>query len=258
MVRRAATARGRARTGTFSLEGLRLHERALRAGWTVETAVAGDSFVANPSPRASALLQALQETGCRLVPVPDAVIAELTGGRDLGAIIGLVRLPPPPDLTAIVGGERECLLLLAADVKDPGNTGALLRTALAGGAAAFLASGICDPYHPKAVRTSMGSLFKLPVLRFAGTEEALAALAALDVQRVGLAVDGATTLPDLPLTRRKVAVVVGSEAQGLEPRAAEALDCLVSIPMRAALDSFSVNAAAAIALYDLGQRLAIK
>ena len=104
----------------------------------------------------------------------------------------------------------------------------------------------------------MDLMFKLPVLRFAGTEEALAALAALDVQRVGLAVDGATTLPDLPLTRRKVAVVVGSEAQGLEPRAADALDCLVSIPMRAALDSFSVNAAAAIALDDLGQRLAIK
>ena len=165
-VRRTGTARGRAGSGWFSIEGIRLHERALRAGWQVESAVLGQSFGLAASSRIQTLIHDLEKVGCRLVTVPDEVMVELTGGRDLGAIIGLLQIPDPPALNDVVAGGTygAPLLLVAADVKDPGNTGALMRTALAAGATAFVACGISDPYHPKALRTSMGSLFKLPVL----------------------------------------------------------------------------------------------
>lgn len=256
MVRRAATAKGRERSGYFSIEGIRLHERALRAGWQVESAVLGCSFRQDMSPRIQTLLRDLEASGSSLVDVPDEVIIELTDGRDLGAIIGLLRRPDPPVLREVVsdrsGGTP--LLLVADSIKDPGNTGALMRTALAAGANAFIACGISDPYHPKAVRTSMGSLFKLPVLAMSDTRELLVELSALRIQSLGLAVNADLSITQAAYSEQGVAILVGSEARGLAPETLEALDSLVSIPMRDGVDSYSVNAAAAIALYELGRR----
>lgn len=252
MVRRTATAKGRASSGYFSIEGTRLHERALRAGWQIESAVVGTSFSNNTSSRIQYLLRDLERADCQLLTVPDDVIVELTDGRDLGAIIGLVPLPEP--VTAFPESSEPPMFLVAADIKDPGNTGALMRTALAAGATAFIACGICDPYHPKAVRTSMGSLFKLPVLTFAGIGEAVEKLAERGVQTVGLVIESSLQLPGVDMPTAGAAVIVGSEAAGLEPEVQQSLDCLVSIPMRDGVDSYSVNAAAAIALYELGLR----
>ena len=125
-VRRAATAKGRARSGYFSIEGTRLHERALRAGWHVESAVMSRSFHKAISPRFQALLHDLEQLGCKLVAVPDEVMVKLSDGRDLGAIIGLLRKPSPPILADVVTGVTDGmpLLLVAVNVKDPGNVGA--------------------------------------------------------------------------------------------------------------------------------------
>jgi TrmH family RNA methyltransferase len=254
-VRRAATAKGRAAGGLFSIEGLRLHERAVRADWHVEMAVVGQSFQMNKTPRIQALIQDLEQRGCRLVLVPDEAISELTDGRDLGAIIGLLSLPKSPSLKDICGGAAgPAVFLVAADIKEPGNTGALMRTALAGGAAGFVACGISDPYHPKALRTSMGSFFKLPVLVYSHTETFMAELATLGIQSIGLAVEGAASLPLVDFPENGLALLVGSESWGLTAETQEMVDCLVSIPMRDGVDSYSVNAAAAIALYEIGRR----
>lgn len=255
-VRRTMTARGRASSGLYSIEGLRLHERALRAGKRVQTAVTGETFYATQEPRIQALLYDLLLAGCELVVVPDDVIIDLTDGRDLGAIIGVLPIPEPVTLQSFLAspGEEPLLLLVAADVKDPGNTGALMRTALAAGAAAFIAGGICDPFHPKAARTSMGSLFKLPVIPVDDSLAAIDYLAGQGIQCLGLAVDGAVPLPRAEFQEQGVAVVVGSEAFGLDEALREALDTTVAIPMRAGVDSYSVNAAAAIMLYEIGRR----
>ena len=255
-VRRTSTAKGRAAGGLFSIEGLRLHERALGAGWQVETAVIGRSFHLDNSPRIQTLVQDLKESGCLLVPVPDEVMAELTEGRDLGAIIGLLRIPESPqsnDVVAAVANDP-LVFLVAVDIKDPGNIGALMRTALAGGASGFVACGVSDPYHPKALRTSMGSLFKLPVLIYSKTQTFMAESAALGIQNVGLAVAGGVILPAAQFSAKGVALFLGSESWGLDAETEQLVDCLVSIPMPDGVDSYSVNAAAAIALYELGRR----
>jgi TrmH family RNA methyltransferase len=255
-VRRATTARGRAAGGYFSIEGIRLHERAVRAGWQVEKAVLARSFYENNSPRVQALIKELANNGCRFFPVADEVAAELTDGRDLGAIIGLLRMPEPPLLRDVVAADlnKSPLLLVAADIKEPGNSGALMRTALAGGASAFVACGISDPYHPKALRTSMGSLFKLPVLTYSSTKALMPDLAALGMFSMGLIVDGDVPLPIVDFPEGGVALFVGSESWGLADHVKQGLDCLVTIPMREGVDSYSVNAAAAIALYEIGRR----
>ena len=87
-------------------------------------------------------------------------------------------MPPPVALDALInsGAPDPARLLVAVDVVDPGNAGALVRTAHASGAAAFVALGVTDPYHPRATRTSLGSLFRLPILRYATTAPFLAEL----------------------------------------------------------------------------------
>jgi TrmH family RNA methyltransferase len=255
-VRRAATAKGRAASGYFSIEGMRLHERAVRAGWQVEKAILARSFFDDKSPRVQALIKELAKKGCRFFPVADEIATELTDGRDLGAIIGLLRMPESPLLRDLVAADpnKPTLLLVAADIKDPGNTGALMRTALAGGASAFVACGISDPYHPKALRTSMGSLFKLPVLTYSSTKVLMPDLADLGMHNVGLAVEGEVSLPFADFSENGVALFVGSESWGLAHHVQQGLDCLVTIPMCEGVDSYSVNAAAAIALYEIGRR----
>ena len=255
-IRRASSARGRARTGTYTIEGTRLHERALRAGLRAPLALVGAGYRRDPAPRVQTLLAALAAQGCRLVEVPDAVMAELTGGRGLGDIVGLLPLPAPPPLPALFAAPdgQTAVVLAALNVVDPGNVGALLRTAHAAGASGFIAVGVSDPFHPRAVRTSRGSLFKLPLRRYAAVEPLLDELAGLGVVTVGTAVSGAAPLPQLRFDASRLVVFMGSEAAGLPPALHARLDQRVTIPMAPGVDSFAVNAAAAIVLYALLRR----
>ncbi len=247
-IRRAATPKGRAGVGCFSIEGTRLHERALSAGAPIVVAVIGESLRRDRSARIQRLLEGLETSGCALHVAPDAVIAELTEGRQIGAILGLVRLAEPIALADMQDGP----LLVAVEVEDPGNVGALIRTAHAAGASAFLSVGISDAYHPRASRTSMGSLFRIPLLHYPTLAPLLEALRAQEVQTVAAVSAGGTPLPEARFGAR-VAVLLGSEAIGLPAEVRAAVDRRVTIPMGQDVDSFSVNAAAAVMLYEINR-----
>jgi len=246
-VERTATPRGREQSGYYSIEGVRLHERALRAGVAIESCLFAESLAESPDSRVRRLLDDLEAAGCRLVPAPDEVLATLTEGRGTGALMGLVPLPPNADLAGLLDGARRrggtVGLLVLADVLDPGNVGALLRTALAAGALAVVCVGVSDPFHARAVRTSMGSLFKLPLLRAERLEPLLERLRVLGVSTWGAVAKGGTPLRELPEPATPVALIVGGEAFGLDPGLSGALDARVSIPMAPGVDSLSVNAA---------------
>lgn len=234
----AASAAGRRASGLYLLEGTRLVERAFRAGVVVESCAA-KSYGDNE--REAALLASLEGVANQsLVRMPDTVFVKHASGRETGAVLALARIPEPPDLPAVG------TVLVAVDISDPGNVGALVRTALAAGADAFVAAGKTDPFHPKAVRTSMGSVCKLPVLRtpLDAFEQALAGWPLL-----GTVCAGGVPLPDCELGGERLALLVGSEPFGLPEDVVARLDQRASIPMRAGVDSFSVNAAAAICLY---------
>ncbi len=254
MVRRTATRKGRERGGYFSIEGIRLHERALRAGVKIEWVIATDGFLQDSGTRIQNLLADLEEQGSRITMVPDQVITGIVGDRDLGQVLGLIRMPEQRQLADILKEKERPLILAAVDVKDPGNVGAMLRTAHASGAAAFAASGISDPYHPKALRTGMGSIFRVPVFYCDQALLLIKQLRGLGIETVGTAVDGDVSLPAAQFSDAGVAVLMGSEAWGLARKVTDAVDQLVSIPMGEDVDSFSVNAAAAVVLYEIGRK----
>ncbi len=255
MFRRLAGRRARARLGLWALQGMRLHERALRAGLKLEGVAAAESLWRVPNARWQALLAELEAAGCPVWPAPDEAVAAAVAGRTASLVVGVARRPPPATLATVLAetGDR-ALLLTGVDISAAGNVGALTRTAHALGATALLAVGVSDPFHPTALRTSMGSVFKLPVATFDTAETWLEELTAAGVQTIGLAAQGGEPLPRFIPPAAPLALCLGNEAQGLDPALAARLDYRVTIPMQAGVDSYSVNVAAALALYELQRR----
>ena len=250
MIERTTTAKGRAASGCFSIEGTRLHERALRAGVLPEAVLVGKAVWQNPGERETAVFHQLTQHNIPIHPIPDDEMARLTQGRQLGGLLGLVPLPKPIELAEWLAAHPAPTLLVAVDVVDPGNVGGMMRTAHALGADLFIAAGGSDPYHPRAVRTSMGSLFKLPLVTLS-LAELFAALRPFPIQTIGTVAENGVALPEFVWGMGGTAVFMGSEYFGLPDEVIRQLDALVTIPMTPGIDSFSVNAAAAIVLYEL-------
>jgi len=128
-------------------------------------------------------------------------------------------------------------------VGDPGNVGTLLRAADAFGAGVALSEGCADPTGPKAVRASMGSLFRVPLSGFDEPQG----------RRVALVPNGGIPLPDLD-SGGHVVLVLGSEREGLPADVLERCDDRASIPQPGGGESLNVAMAGAIALYELARR----
>jgi TrmH family RNA methyltransferase len=173
----------------------------------------------------------------------------LTGERDYGRIIALLSLPESTRLADRPVPPR--VLLVADGIRDPGNMGAMIRTGLASWADGLLAIGVSDPWHPKAVRTSMGSLFKLPVYVADHANAAIEEVKDLGYTCIGSCPAGETDLSELQLDAGPVALFMGSESFGLIESVREQMDQRVRIPMPDGVDSFSVNAATAVLLHEI-------
>jgi RNA methyltransferase, TrmH family len=149
------------------------------------------------------------------------------------------------------------LALVLVGVGDPGNAGTLLRSAEAAGAgAALFCDGSVDPFGPKCVRSSAGSLFRLAVTRAADSDEVLAALAAQGFTTVGTRARGALAYDDVDLAG-PVALVLGNEAHGLPDAVAAAVERSVTIPMAGRTESLNVGMAGTVLCFEaLRQRRA--
>ena len=146
-------------------------------------------------------------------------------------------------------------LLLLDGVTDPGNLGALLRSAECAGV-----TGVVLPRHrvanvtPTVTKSAAGAVERLRMTTVPGIPSALARLADLGVWTVGLDVDGTSSLFDLRLAEEPVALVLGAEGSGLSPLVKKRCDTLVSIPLRGRLNSLNVSVAGALACYEVTRR----
>lgn len=151
------------------------------------------------------------------------------------------------DLDAVVGAEP--LLLVSQGVEKPGNLGAMLRTADAAGVAAVIAADpVTDWSNPNVVRGSKGTVFAVPVAS-ATTARTMDWLRARGVRTVATTPDTDTLHTDVDL-RGPVAVLMGTEKQGLTDEALAAADVRVRIPMAGRVNSLNVATAAAVVLYE--------
>jgi TrmH family RNA methyltransferase len=253
-VKRCATQRGRVQQGLFVVEGERVVRRALAAGVQLEEVLVAQGLLAEP--RSALLADALTQHRIAVKEVASAVLRELADGRNSGLCMALAKIPPAQSLEGWLRSrttnERVRLLVLVS-VREPGNVGALMRTALASGVDALVTLAETDPFHPKAVRSSLGSVFKVRHFTSTSASELSALLREQGVRQVAAVAAGGIPLPSARLGP-SLALYVGNEAHGLPAELIATVDERVTIPMPSGVDSFSVNAATAIVLYEIAQR----
>jgi TrmH family RNA methyltransferase len=151
----------------------------------------------------------------------------------------------PDDLVQSVAA----LILVAAEIQDPGNVGGLIRAAEAGGASGVLVTaGSANPFSWKSLRGSMGSALRLPVVTGFDLDAAMDALEARAVESVA-AVPRSGVEPDALDWSGRVAVWLGSEGQGLPPHVVRRCPRRVSIPMAEPVESLNAAVAAGVLVY---------
>jgi TrmH family RNA methyltransferase len=193
------------------------------------------------------------------VPVHEVggeVMAELAQTITPQGLLGVCRFVDQP-LTALTGRPSRLVVVLA-NVRDPGNAGTVLRTADAAGAdGVVFAAASVDPYNSKCVRASAGSLFHLPVVAGHDLATALEALRSAGLQV--LAADGSATglldAPGGPDLSRPTAWLFGNEAWGLPDSLLQLADDVVAVPIYGRAESLNLAAAAAVCLYASARHL---
>ena len=182
---------------------------------------------------------------------PDA-FAKLSDSRTPQPALAVVETP------SLDTGDRlrtpSGLYLVLVDVSDPGNVGTLLRTAEATGCAGVIVtSHTADVLSPKVVRASAGSILRVPIGEV--DIDALAdVLAHLDAQVIATTMDGAPYDAVEVDASRPVALLLGSEAHGLEDSVRELADHVVSIPMAGRVESLNVATSGAVLAFDHARR----
>jgi TrmH family RNA methyltransferase len=231
------------------IEGPKLLEEALAAGLEVVEVAAAPSLEGRP--RGPELLTALAERRVPVRRVPAGILASLSEVETSQGILALARRPAFREEQLFSGLP---LVLVAVGVQNPGNLGALLRTAEAAGATGvYLTEGTADPFSWKALRGSMGSAFRLPQVRGLPPREALSRLRARGVATVAASAHSGTPYERADL-RGPLALVLGSEGAGL-PAELEALaDRRLVILLRGQVESLNVGVAAGVLLFEVARQ----
>ncbi len=226
----------------FIIEGVRLAEEALQGGWEAQLLLFTDQL----DERGKAVVAGFASRGVPVEQVTDGVmnaISETETPQGIMVVLPLLKLPIPenPDFVLVLDG-----------VRDPGNLGTILRTALAAGVqAVLLAPGNVDAFAPKVVRAGMGAHFRLPLHQpgWDGIQQILRAPGSK--MRVYLA-DSTAGISYLQVDLRSpVAIIVGGEAGGAGNESAALADELVHIPMPGGSESLNAAIAAGILVFEV-------
>jgi len=237
---RKAVARGALTSdGCAVAESFHLLEEALRSGREVRAVLAAASV----RPAVEKHVGGLSETN--LLVLPDELFAQIAATETSQGVIALVR-PPVWDLDQLFRGRS--LVVVLDGIQDPGNAGAIVRAAEAFGATGCVfVKGTVNPFNPKTLRASAGSMFRVPAMCGLDPELVRATLTQRRVDVYAAMPRGGKSLAEVNLARH-VALIVGSEGHGVSERLRScALD--LHIPT-AGVESLNAAMAAGIILYE--------
>jgi TrmH family RNA methyltransferase len=227
------------------LDGVHLIGEAIEAGLTLREAAV--TSVHQERQDVAPLVERLRHAGVAVATVSASVMQALSPVRSPSPLVALGGRPPAAGTRLYQGTP---LAVLAFDVQDPGNVGAIVRVAEAAGASGVVFAGACaDPFGWKAMRGSMGSALRLPVLVHRDSRDAID-----DARRHGCRIVAAAPRSGRSLfesdLRGPIAILIGGEGAGLSPSQIEAADERVSIPMQPPVESLNAAVSAALILYE--------
>jgi len=247
IVRRLQLHPGRDRDGRFVLEGIKLVREALSLGLSVEQALVSAGFAESAAGRE--LLLEIERSGVPWAVLQDRAFGRLATLETPQGILLVARKPQLP-LDRLAGD----LLVVAIGVQDPRNLGAIARVAEAAGADGLVCCrGTANPFQPKSLRGSMGSLLRLPVFEADDPGQVLEALRARGNRVVACLPRGGVEYSRAELTG-KLALLLGSEGRGLPDSILRAAALSVSVPMKSTVESLNVAVVAGLILYEAARQ----
>jgi TrmH family RNA methyltransferase len=223
--------RERVAEGLFVADGTKLLQEAVAHWPGLDTVILSDGVEADVPEHV------------RVVRVPEDVMASISPMQTPQGALFLCRLPQKCQLEPKPG------MLVLDGIQDPGNLGTILRTADALEVPVVLLEGCADPYSHKVVRASMGAVFRTPVVTTTWQQLQTACRAAQISVAVTALSSRAADIRNAPLD--KMAVVIGSEGQGVRKEILDAADAELIIPMKADCESLNAAIAAAIVMWQM-------
>jgi RNA methyltransferase, TrmH family len=228
--------------GLFVIEGVRLVEEALRAGWQPSLVL----YTPDLSQRGLEIIRSLSSSSEEEVsPAVMKSASDTQTPQGLLAVVAQRLLPLPTEL--------DFVLVLDA-VRDPGNLGTILRTAVAAGVqGVILTPGCVDPFSPKVLRSAMGAHFRLPLLVLDWIE--IEALLKSGETRSEVKIYLSDAEGSLPYTRADfhspALLIIGGEAEGAGAEAQRLAERRIHIPMAPGVESLNAAVAAAILMFEV-------
>lgn len=243
-IRKLQTRSGPRDRTKFILEGFKLAREALESGIDIEQVVISKSVNAGEP-----LLARLEQADASIVSVPARLFRRVSSLETPEGILLVARKP-----SRRAGEALGDLVLVLAGIQDPGNLGSMARVAEAAGATALVrCSGSADPFQPKSLRASMGSLLRILVVEGEGPEVTLPLLRDRGLTVTACVPRGGIDFREADL-RSPLALVMGNEASGLSENLLELADRRISVPMSDAVESLNVAMVTGLVLYEAARQ----
>jgi len=237
--------RERDAAGAFFVEGVQVLRAALRTGAVIEQVVLAPGRLNAEEARLAKTLAEMRLPTLEVTPEVFDSLAFREKAQSLGAVVR-----QRWETLASVTESRRCWLALH-DIQHPGNLGTLIRTCDAiGGDGVILSGRSTDPYHPVAVRGSLGAVFTQRIVR--ATQAELAGwLRRSGCRVIGTSPAGEADYREADYASRPVVIVSGNERSGISPEQIALCDEVVRIPMAGYVDSLNLSVATALVLYEV-------
>jgi len=226
------------------VEGAELLSAAIASGLPVESVYVAPEGQGNPS--VTEVVEKALAVGARVFDLAPGVIERVSDTVTPQPVVAVVGFIP----VTLADLENASLVVVCVDVRDPGNAGTMIRTADAAGVDAVVCcDGTVDPTNPKTVRASAGSLFHVPVMVGGCASTIMEQLQTSGMTLVGTQVRDGVDYASFDW-RRRIALVFGNEASGLDASIRSRLDESVSIPMVGGAESLNVSVSAAVLCFE--------
>ncbi len=247
---RLKTQKGRKTQKRFLIEGMRLCEEMANSNWETEFVLFTSSFQNSPSGKK--LLQKFERGNVKTIPVKDEVVKKLSDTVTPQGIIAIVNIKEF-SLNELWSEGSNIILALDA-IRDPGNVGTLIRTADAFGIdGVILSSDTVELYNPKVVRSTMGSIFHLPIFDEVDLEKFIPQLKRWNFKIYGTDIREGKNLGTFDYSE-KICLLIGNEAEGLNKNLLDLSDEIIRIPIFGRAESLNASVAGGILLYEITKR----